>query len=36
MIPSLDNFYEQCRSVLGILGEDLQQVAVIIIVDQDV
>lgn len=36
MVPPLYNLQEQGRSILSILGEDLQQVSVIIIVYKNV
>ena len=35
MVVPLDDLYEDGGSVLHGLGEDLQQVAVVVIVDQD-
>ena len=35
MVVALDDLYEDGGSVLHGLGEDLQQVAVVVIVDQD-
>ena len=36
MVVALDDFKEEGRSVLHRLGEDLQQVAVVVVVDEDV
>jgi hypothetical protein len=33
MVASLDDFQEQSRPILHIFGEDLQQIAIIIVVD---
>ena len=35
MVPALDDLEEQRRSVLERLGEDLQQVALVVVVDED-
>ena len=35
MVPSLDDLIEQGGSVLDWLGENLKQVALVIVVDQD-
>ena len=33
--PALDDLEEQCRPILDRLGEDLEQVALVVAVDQD-
>jgi hypothetical protein len=35
VVASLDDFIEQGRSVLNWLGEDLQEVALIVVVNKD-
>jgi len=35
MVPSLDDFEEESRSVLDRLSEDLEQVALVVVVDED-
>lgn len=35
MVSSLNNFKEESRTVLDVLGEDLKQVTLFIVVDED-
>uniref|UniRef100_A0A182LXF1 Uncharacterized protein n=1 Tax=Anopheles culicifacies TaxID=139723 RepID=A0A182LXF1_9DIPT len=35
MVVSLNHFNEQCRSVLHVLGEDLQQIPIFVVIDQN-
>jgi hypothetical protein len=36
MVAPLDDFQKQCRPVLHVFGENLQQIAIIVVVDQNV